>query len=99
MRMHRGSSKGVRESPRAAGSLPLSASLPSVRVVLEITRGSSVDRRDHVVESGTSVRAVLRRAGQPGEGCAVLLDGTPIPLDTPIDRALTLVVVPTFSGG
>lgn len=99
MRMHRGSSKGVRESTRAAGSLPLSASPPTVRVVLEVTRGSSVDRRDLAVASGTSVREVLRRAGHPGEGCAVLLDDTPVPLDAPVDRALTLVVVPTFSGG
>jgi sulfur carrier protein ThiS len=100
MRMHRGSSKDVREPPRAPGILPLSASSrPTVAVVLDITRGGSVDRRRLKVAAGTSVRTALRSAGQPPEGSAVLEGDTPIPLDTPIDRPMRLVVVSTFSGG
>ncbi len=97
MRMHRGSSKDVRGRPPATGTLPLSASRVSVRI--EITRGGAVERRTVRVEPGTLVRNAVRSVGQAPEGSAVLLDETPIPLDTPIDRPLRLVVVPTFSGG
>jgi len=100
MRMHRGSSKDGRESSRATGNLPLSASSRStVTVVLELTRAGSVDRRRVNVARGTPVRAVLRSIGQAAEGSAVLLDDTSIPLDTPIERSVRLVVVSTFSGG
>jgi sulfur carrier protein ThiS len=100
MRMHRGSSKDARESSRATGILPLSASSRStVTVVLEVTRGGSVDRRRVKVVRGTPVRTVLRSIGEAAEGSAVLLDGTSIPLDTTIERPLRLVVVSTFSGG
>jgi len=70
-----------------------------VSVVLDLTRGAAVDRRRLQVAVGTPVRTALRSAGQAPEGSAVLLDDTPIPLDTPIDRPLHLVVVSTFSGG
>ena len=100
MRMHRGSSKDVAGSPRATGSLPLSASVPSsVTVVLELTRAGAVERRRLTVEVGATVRSVLRRAGRLPEGCAVLEAETPVPLDTPIDRPVRLTVVSTFSGG
>lgn len=100
MRMHRGSSKGARDPNRSPGSLPLSASPPpTVTVVLELTRGATVQRRRLWVPPGTLVRSALRSAGLPAEGSAVLLDATPIPLDTPIERSLRLVVVSTFSGG
>jgi sulfur carrier protein ThiS len=100
MRMHRGSSKDARQSDRATETLPLSASSrTSVAVVLEVTRGGSVERRQVTVTRGTPVRAVLRSIGHAAEGSAVLLDGTSIPLDTPVERPLRLVVVSTFSGG
>jgi sulfur carrier protein ThiS len=67
--------------------------------VVAITRGGSVDRRLTTVAPGTLVRVLLRREGLAPEGCAVLIDATPVPLDTPIDRPVELVVVPTFSGG
>jgi sulfur carrier protein ThiS len=51
------------------------------------------------VAYGTLVRAVVRAAGEAPEGCAVLVGGTPTPLDTPIELPLRLTVVPTFSGG
>ncbi|HYA69923.1 MAG TPA: hypothetical protein VEH28_00960 [Thermoplasmata archaeon] len=42
---------------------------------------------------------MVRLAGESPEGCAVLIDEIPIPLDTVIDRTVRLTVVPTFSGG
>ncbi|HXQ93620.1 MAG TPA: MoaD/ThiS family protein [Thermoplasmata archaeon] len=53
----------------------------------------------HWVPNGTSVRALLRQLGHPPEGSAVLVGGVSVPLDTPIDSPMRLVVVPTFSGG
>jgi sulfur carrier protein ThiS len=97
--MHRGSSKEARGAPRASESLPLSASPALVTVVVDVTRGGSVERRRIRVPSGTTVRAVLRRAGHAPEGSAVLVGGTSVPLDQPIDGPTRLTVVPTFSGG
>lgn len=99
--MHRGSSKGSRGSARLPEALPLSASPPvrRVAIVLEITRAGSVQRRRVLVVPGTSIRQALTEVGAPPEGSAVLLDGVPQPLDTPIEAAVRLTVVPTFSGG
>jgi len=97
--MHRGSSKGVPTEPGAPEPLPLSASTGPITVTLCLTRGRAVERLDLTVARGTLVRAALRSAGRSPEGSAVLLDDVPIPLDTPIDRALELTVIPTFSGG
>jgi len=58
-----------------------------------------VTRRRLRVAPGTPVRELLKRVGEAPEGCAVLWDDTPLPLDTPVERAVRLVVVPTFSGG
>jgi sulfur carrier protein ThiS len=80
-------------------NLPLSASPALVSVLLEVTRGASVERRRLCVAPGTLVRSALRAAGHAPEGCAVLVAEVPIPLDTPIERAIHLTVVPTFSGG
>jgi sulfur carrier protein ThiS len=97
--MHRGSSKEARGDLRASETLPLSASPRPIPVVLEVTRGGSVERRRIRVPPGTAVRTVLRQAGCAPEGSAVLIDGTSIPLDATIDRPTRLTVVPTFSGG
>ena len=97
--MHRGSSKGARRLRRGPDTLPLSASPTTVRVVLEVTRGGSVEQRTLWVAAGTLVRTALRSAGHAPEGSAVLIAEVPIPLDTPIDRPVRLTVVPTFSGG
>jgi sulfur carrier protein ThiS len=97
MRMHRGSSKVARGPTPATEDLPLSAS--SVHVVVEITRGRSIDRRELDVASGTTIRSLLRGIDQAPEGCAVLIDDTPVPLSAPITAPLRLIVVPTFSGG
>ncbi|HXY46798.1 MAG TPA: hypothetical protein VEK13_02720 [Thermoplasmata archaeon] len=70
-----------------------------ISVVLEVTRGASVRRRRIRVPAGTQVRAALHSAGLPPEGSAVLLEESPIPLDTPIDRPMRLIVISTFSGG
>jgi len=51
------------------------------------------------VPVGTLVRAVVRSAGEAPEGCAVLIEGMSVPLDTPTERPTRLTVVPTFSGG
>jgi sulfur carrier protein ThiS len=97
--MHRGSSNGDRTKPRAPETLPLSASTELLDVVLEITRGGSVERREFRVAAGSLVRSALRSQGIAAEGSAVLLDEVSIPLDTPIDRPVRLTVLPTFSGG
>lgn len=99
MRMHRGSSKDAGSGGPGPETLPLSASPLRVRLVVELTRGGSVDRRELSVPAGTLVRSALRSLGQAPEGAAVLVDETPIPLDTPIDRPMRLTVVSTFSGG
>jgi sulfur carrier protein ThiS len=97
--MHRGSSKGARDPRRPPDNLPLSASPAAISVVVEVTRGGSVERQRIRVAPGTLVRAVLRSTGHAPEGSAVLVNEVPIPLDTPIDRSVRLTVIPTFSGG
>ena len=97
--MHRGSSKGARSDPPAPEILPLSASPATISVDVEVERGGSVRRQTIEVRPGTLVRAALRSLGHAAEGSAVLIDETPIPLDTPILAPLRLTVIPTFSGG
>jgi sulfur carrier protein ThiS len=97
--MHRGSSKEARGDPRASETLPLSASPSPISIVVEVTRGGSVERHRVRVPPGTAVRVVLRQVGCAPEGSAVLVDGTSIPLDATLDRPTRLTVVPTFSGG
>ena len=99
MRMHRGSSKDARASPAVSEDLPLSASSAPLSVVVELTRARRITRRRLRVASGVTVKELLRRVGEPPEGCAVLIDGVPVPLDLPLDRSSRLVVIPTFSGG
>jgi sulfur carrier protein ThiS len=97
--MHRGSSKGARSERPAPETLPLSASPPTVTVVVEVTRGASVVTHEIRVVPGTLVRAALRATGHAPEGSAVLVDEVPVPLDTVIDGPMRLTVLPTFSGG
>jgi len=99
MRLHRGSSKDARGSDPATETLPLSASPATVRVDVEVARSGRSREARFDVAPGTLVRTVVRLAGETPEGCAVLRGETPIPLDTPIEEALRLTVVPTFSGG
>ena len=100
MRMHRGSSKDVRDLPPTTGSLPLSASPPpEVAIVLEVTRAGAVERREVRLVVGQSLRTALRQAGLAPEGSAVLLEGASVPLDLPIEGPARFTVVPTFSGG
>jgi sulfur carrier protein ThiS len=83
-------------------TLPLSAS-PSPRMVdvqFDVARGRRAGPVVTVsVAVGTRLREVLRSQGHAPEGSAVLLDGTPVPLDTRIDRPMRFTIVPTFSGG
>ncbi|HKV90124.1 MAG TPA: hypothetical protein VJQ43_02880 [Thermoplasmata archaeon] len=51
------------------------------------------------VVPGLRVRELLRSLGHSPEGSAILQEGLSIPLDTPIERAVRLTLVPTFSGG
>lgn len=99
--MHRGSSKGAGRPRSVPETLPLSASPPPlVEVEISVARGTRQGPRQVVsVAPGTLVRAVVRQLGHSPEGCAVLQDGVAIPLDTPIERPVRLIVVPTFSGG
>jgi len=98
MRMHRGSSKGARADHPVPGSLPLSASA-QLEVEVEVARAGRSTVHAQMVVAGTLVKEVVRAIGEAPEGSAVLLDGVSIPLDSPIDRPLRLVVIPTFSGG
>jgi sulfur carrier protein ThiS len=97
MRMHRGSSKGA-GTPPTPETLPLSAS-GVVTVELSVVRGGRSPSVSLTVPRGTPIRRVLRQAGHAPEGCAVLVDGVPWPLDRPVERDLVLDVLPTFSGG
>jgi hypothetical protein len=98
--MHRGSSKGTRDSESPPETLPLSASPPgSVRLELEIVRGGRSEVRSVEVPVGTLLRVALRAISQAPEGSAVLRGEVPLPLDTPIRVAERLTVIPTFSGG
>ncbi len=99
MRMHRGSSKGDGRSAPAPGSLPLSASRASVRVTVDVARAGARSVRRVDVPPGTLVRELLHRLGLAPEGSAVLIAGTSVPLDLPLDAPVTITVVPTFSGG
>jgi sulfur carrier protein ThiS len=68
-------------------------------VEVDIVRAGRTRSARFDVAPGTLVRAVVRSAGEAPEGCAVLVGETPVPLDTPVERAVHLTVVPTFSGG
>ena len=98
MRMHRGSSKGARDHRPAPERLPLSAS-PGVRVEVEVARAGRSTVEERVVPVGTLVKQLVRAVGEVPEGAAVLVEGVSVPLDSPIERPLRLVIVPTFSGG
>ena len=104
--MHRGSSKGAR-TDRAPETLPLSApqdpsaaSAPRpLTIEIEVARAGRSELRRIDVPFGAPIRIALREIGLAPEGCAVLSEGRPLPLDTPLERPLRLTVVPTFSGG
>lgn len=97
--MHRGSSKGVGPIHPAPETLPLSASAALVHVEFRVRRSGREETRPVDVRRGTTVRRALHAAGLPPEGCAVLEGTQPWPLDRPLERAVALTVVPTFSGG
>lgn len=100
MRMHRGSSKGRRGRARRPESLPLSASPPAdLAVTFVVERAGRTELRVVRVPAGTPIRRAVRLAGLAPEGCAVLRAGRSIPLDRPIERAVRLQLIPTFSGG
>jgi sulfur carrier protein ThiS len=97
--MHRGSSKDGRPGRRPSEILPLSASPASVALEVEIARAGTSRREVIMVVPGTLLRDAVRGLAGSPEGYAVLIDGTPVPLDLPIERASRVVVIPTFSGG
>jgi len=70
-----------------------------VSVEVEVARSGRSRTSQLEVVPGTLVRDVVRRAGEVPEGCAVLVGETPVPLDFPIESAVRLTIVPTFSGG
>jgi sulfur carrier protein ThiS len=98
MRMHRGSSKGTGAGHPAPEHLPLSASA-TVRVEVEVARAGASSVHSREVAVGTLVKELVRSVGEAPEGSAVLVEGVSIPLDTPVETSMRLVVVPTFSGG
>ena len=70
-----------------------------LRVEVEIARAGRSSWHTVEVPPGTLVRAVLRELRLAPEGSAVMIGGASVPLDTPIETPLKIVVVPTFSGG
>jgi sulfur carrier protein ThiS len=98
MRMHRGSSKVARDIAPPAGILPLSAS-SFVTVYVDVARAGRHAERSIRLALGSLVRDAVRAVGESPEGCAVLIEELPVPLDTPLVDASRLVVLPTFSGG
>jgi sulfur carrier protein ThiS len=86
------------EPLRPMEDLPLSASR-SFPVELELAQGRSVEPRSLAFPLGSLVRDAVRALGETPEGCAVLWEGRPLPLDEPLRPGMRLTVVPTFSGG
>jgi sulfur carrier protein ThiS len=99
MRMHRGSSKGGPGRSAPPETLPLSAPLGPVEVTVEVGRAGRTVLRTVVLARGRPVSDAVREVGEAPEGCAVLVDGTSIPLDTPVEGPLRITVLPVFSGG
>ena len=98
--MHRGSSKVAGDGPPPTETLPLSASPPpTIAVEVEVARGGRSRVESVTVPVGARVRDVIRHAHQAPEGSVVLIDGLPVPLDTRLETAVRLLVLPTFSGG
>jgi sulfur carrier protein ThiS len=87
-----------RNLPRATEHLPLSAS-PLLHVVLECSRGGSVEIVELRLTAPASVRTALRAANRAPEGCAVVHQNAPVPLDEPLQDGMRLQVISTFSGG
>ena len=98
MRMHRGSSKGDGNRPPPE-TLPLSASATPVHVTVSLVRAGRSTDGSVEVPRGTPIRAILRLAGHAPEGCAVFLQGVPVPLDQLVEEDLALTVISAFSGG
>ncbi len=82
----------------APEALPGRAPSP-VRLEVEIARAGRTSSRVLEVPPGTLVRTVLRQLQLAPEGSAVMIGGVSVPLDTPVETPLKLLVVPTFSGG
>ena len=98
--MHRGSSKVAGDGPPSAENLPLSASSPpEITIVVEVARAGRRSEQVVTVPVGALVRDVIRHAHQAPEGSVVLIDGVSVALDTPLERPVRLLVLPTFSGG
>ena len=96
--MHRGSSNGSGAPRPIPETLPLSASRP-LWVTVEIRRGGKLDTQRIELPENSSLRELVRAVGHSPEGTAVLIEGTPVPLDTAVSDGLRVVVIPTYSGG
>ena len=70
-----------------------------IAVTIEVARAGHTSERVLELAEGTLVRTAVRAAGLSPEGCAVLIDGVPVPRDLPLVGATRLTLVPTFSGG
>lgn len=94
-------------SPPRSGKTPALPSNPSASpedprllwVEVELLRGARAPPRRLQLPPGSTLRDVVRAVGELAEGCAVLCEGSPQPLDEPLVEGSHLVVVPTFSGG
>jgi sulfur carrier protein ThiS len=73
--------------------------LPPLTIQLTVARGAVRSPRSVELPGGSLVRDAVRTVGFAPEGTAVLLEGRPIPLDTRLAEGMSLVVVPTYSGG
>lgn len=87
-------------SPPVSETLPLSAPpAPVLRIEFDVVRGGCHAGVSASVAPGSLLRAALRSVGLPPEGCAVLLDGVPLPLDTKLEGPARFEVLLAFSGG
>ncbi|MGP8073223.1 MAG: hypothetical protein ACLPZM_08900 [Thermoplasmata archaeon] len=70
-----------------------------IAIEIDVARAGRHAVETVTVTVGSLVRDVIRHARQAPEGSVVLIDGLPVPLDTPLERPVRLLVLPTFSGG
>jgi sulfur carrier protein ThiS len=87
------------ESGGKTGGTVLVAPAPFVTVSISISRGASKAPRSLTLPKGARIRDAVRAVGLSPEGTAVLLGERPVPLDGELADGMSLVLVPTYSGG
>ena len=55
--------------------------------------------KEHSVEPGVTIEEAVRAAGSLPDAFLFLIDGRPVPMDTPIEDGMTIKAVKVSSGG